>query len=670
MEPLNQDSATDGQTLSADHSGDAPGEQLTGDSDHGNDGNDNGDGDDRQPANNEDDEDDDDLMARLYGQDDDLDADESGHHESDLSGHDQDIALQENIVINTNNKSSFKRRSEELDDQVNKRIKAEPNDAPNETNIAIQQRLTTTIEVVEESSTGGVDIPKNSFEFMTFIMDLNANNLEGIETDLNRFSMSDNLQNISQLLTFKDSDQLREAFIPYILCDLWVKLKRIYNEKNHSYSNLANSKRLLSILTKLKTQKMRNGLEMKCVSIVRQKESPVFRFGQLITIQTAVQTKPNSSKHMFTRRKYFGYITSHVIRNTCTENQSEVNLCRLLNDNKRDPIYIEEFTFMTKFSEELYLRNDALLAAEPIYCIHNHHLEGRVVFKFNSFPLCRQVLNPVFNTRASGLSVSIKERKFDEDQVNMIQIALDVVASPHGSAFLAINGSKESEKTTVLSEIVRQIVICPHLKQKKVLFCSYDSSTLKNVEKYLKSRKIMTYVVDNGFNHSLKEFATKHVEHKLEKGSDERMKQLYEECINNLDTGCELSVESAVLKYSSVAEKSRFEAMKSCPVIMGRIDDLCNDIMFYKFFTSNQLFNCCIIDDSTLVSEPQFYSLFMFHIEKFIFGGDVSRAESDQMEPFRRFGCSRSFFERYYRLHKDFQNDQQNIDIQTTVFEM
>ena len=662
METTTDDTVTERQTQDAQESSETTDNVETGsDCNHNNEDSEQRNEDDSN-NNNEDDDDDDgqDFFAMMYGQDEDIDNDEN-ESDHDVRDSNQDVNVESNASADVN-KISGKRRSDENDNINSKRIKAEPKDAPKKPD---EKRLTTTIEAVEVDEPTAPPIPRNSFEFMSFLLDLNANNLEGIEPDLNRFSMSLNLRDISHAMSSDNLVEFRETFIPYILCDLWLKLKRIYNNKDHKYVNVANSKRFLSILNKFKTQKMRNGLEMKCISIVRQKESPVFRFGQLITIQTAVQAKPNSSKHMFTRRKYFGYITSHGIRNTTTENQSEVNLLRLLNEHKKDAIYIEEISFMTKYSDELYLRNDTLLAAEPISCVHNHYMEARAIFKFDTYPLCRQVFTPTFSTKPSGLSVVVRERKFDEHQVNMIQIALDVVASPHGSAFFAINGPKESERTTVLSEIVRQLVVCPHLREKKVLFCSSDSTTLKTVEKYLKSRKIMTYTVSNGFNDSLKDFAIKHVEHKLEKETDDHNKEVYEDVLGNLETGSELPVESAVLKYSSIAEKSRIEAMKLCPVIMGRIDDLCNDIMFYKYFTSKPLFNCCVIDDSTLIPEPQFYSLFMFHIEKFIFGGDISQSNTDQSDMFYENGLSRSFFDRYYRLHN--QNDFQ---YQTTVFDI
>ena len=593
---------------------------------------------------------------------------------SDDDGVQENKSLLTHIDVNQNrnesergmdsaNRSS-KRRSDETDCPQIKRIKSEPTQPLSQKTV---QKLTTTIEAVPSEDPPPPDIPQNTYEFMSYLLDLNANDLEC--NQLQRFSMSRNLVDITKKLRFsyEDMQDFRNTFIPYILTDLWQKLCYEYNQKHNNRLIANETKHFLSIVTKVKSNKMKNGLELKCICFVRPKESHVFKFGQLITIQTAVQTDPNGSKSMINRRKYLAYITSDLVRAIDSDNQTEMNHLRLKNEYNKQCVVVEEISFMIRYSDELYLRNDAILVAQPIMSAHNHIMEARSVFKFQEFPNWKQLFEPLFNSKASGISVKLNERKFEQNQRELIQIALDIVANPYlsNSSFMAINGSKDSPKMRILVEIIRQIVLCQALGQTKVLFCSSDYNTLRNVDSLLKSMKIKTYLMEKDLEKSVKEVVVKQLEHKFEKETDPQKKEMIEQLLQYYDFGSKLSIQNTLFKNTFV-DKIRIDVMNSCSVIIGRIEDLCNDTLFYKCFTNqNQSIDCCVIDDSMFITEPQLYCLQMFGIKKFVLGGEYHNIEGNQTDICRSYGLSRSFFQRYYTLHKERQTSQLS-----TVFEV
>jgi hypothetical protein len=535
-----------------------------------------------------------------------------------------------------------------------KRVKSEPM-SPNRSNSCdnseemTTRKLTTTLEMVECDE----EIPKTSHEFMLQLLDWDPNGLESNS----QIPMAKKLKDITNVLRFNDLDTLCDTFIPPIIINMWEKVKHEYNLKRSNSKLKASETRLLSILTKKKSKKMKNGLEMKCISLRKVNESPVFGFGQLVTIRTAVQLKPNSNAPMITRKSHFGYVVSHIIRESNQQNQSEVNHMRHLNEDKRDSVLIEEVIFLTKFSDELYLRNDALIVAEPVLCIHNYHMQSRAIYKFEQFPLSRQFFNPVFRSKASGILMTANEDKFDALRLECIQVALDVVAntSSSNSCILAINGSSNSRKTTLLLEIAKQIVRCNQFAERKILFTASNDQCLSHVNDLLSKSRVLTFLLGKDFNPTIAKLAIKHIKHKLTKDvviNDTKKKKLFEECLEYFesDMNIELSAESCLFK-NTIFEQVRHNSMSRSNVIIGRIDDMCNDIAFYKYFANRDAFNCCIVDDSESISEPKLYSLLWFGVRKLIIAGNNENLNnSDESDVCKRLGLSRSFFERYCSL--------------------
>jgi autonomous glycyl radical cofactor GrcA len=554
---------------------------------------------------------------------------------------------QQNLSINSNKRQS----SEDMTSQA-KRVKSEPM-SPNRNNSydnseeMTTRQLTTTLEMVECDE----EIPKTSHEFMLQLLDWDPNDLESNS----QIPMANKLKDITNVLRFNDLDTLCHTFIPPIIINMWEKVKHEYNLKRSNSKLKASETRLLSILTKKKSKKMKNGLEMKCISLRKVNESPVFGFGQLVTIRTAVQLKPNSNAPMITRKSHFGYVVSHVIRESNQQNQSEVNHMRHLNEDKRDSVLIEEVIFLTKFSDELYLRNDTLIVAEPILCIHNYHLQSRAIYKFEQFPLSRQFFNPVFRSKASGLLNTANKDKFDILRLECIQVALDVVAntSSSNSCILAINGSSNCGKTILLLEIVKQI--CNQFPERKILFTASNDQCLSHVNDLFNKSRVLTFLLGKDFNPTIAKLTIKYIKHKLAKDvviNDIKKKKLFEECLEYFesDMNIELSAESCLFK-NTILEQVKHDSMSRSNVIIGRIDDMCNDIAFYKYFANRDAFSCCIVDDSETISEPKLYSLLWFGVTKLIIAGNYeNRNNSDESDVCKRLGLSRSFFERYCSL--------------------
>ncbi|CAG2103086.1 unnamed protein product, partial [Medioppia subpectinata] len=487
-----------------------------------------------------------DIRSLLFGNEEEYDEDDDDEEEDNDTPEDSAVGSVasvgdikrgiKSVVVSESEETASKRRSSESSDSTtNKRIKAEPIDQESDTQhisqtvvdsatITPPNPLTTTCEPIEV-----LDLPKDMKDFMTYLLGLSGNDLDS--PDVSRISMYSQLKDISRTLQFKSMPTFLEAFIPFVVTDFWQKANLEFTAR----AKTRGSHRKCSVVDKWKTDRMHDGLEMKCISIIGTEDKPYFRFGQLVVIQTAFQPPPNSSQPTVSRRKYLGYVTNHSVRAINAEHQSEVNHLRYFcREDKRDYTLIEEISFMTRYSEEMYERNDWLMIAQPVICIHHYVLQMKAIFKFEQFPVWRQIFSPLFSSKPSGLLCQINDSKFSSKHRECIQIALDVVSnpSPAHSNFVLLKGS---DKSYVLAEIVKQLVLCDGFGQSKVLVASNDTLGLRNLHQSLKrnTKRISDYFVTNNVS-DLKDQTIKHIRHKLTKTLDEKKRSLYEQCLEYL----------------------------------------------------------------------------------------------------------------------------------------
>ncbi|CAG2163480.1 unnamed protein product [Oppiella nova] len=269
-----------------------------------------------------------DMMAILYGNEEEADADDD---EDDFVANTTTVSQESNTgsvggvvkaeVVGTAGvaegpstgatDSGRKRRSDEANDSSqsnSKRIKPELMSPPRSRSQesvppAATIPLTTTCEQIEVEE----ELPKDSRHFMTYILSLSGNDLEA--KDMTELSIHSKLNDITRTLEFRSMDTFLESFVPFVIMDLWRNAKQEWGSRPKRVLG-----RKCSIMTKWKTNRMFDGLELKCISVIGSDEKPHFRFGQLAMLQTAIQTKADSNQHTIGRRKYLAYITSHTYK--------------------------------------------------------------------------------------------------------------------------------------------------------------------------------------------------------------------------------------------------------------------------------------------------------------------------------------------------------------------